>query len=338
MSYSDMQRFMDAIEGTPKDRVPIFPLIGGWAATNFSDSSPLDVAADPQLMVKAQIKAKESVGYDAVYSYVHPLYIPEAFGCEVRFLESGPLVDPLPLKVTCVEDIDKVPQPNAKREAGLPIILEATQGLSEYSRGEVPVVGLFEGPFTTTCRVIEAELIMRMIYKKKRVLEHLMDRISGFLLDFGKALIESGANVLVIPEPTASASMISPRMFRDVVLARLKKLVNELKVPCILHICGDTTSLLEGMAQTGASVLSLDQCMDLAESRAIVPMAALGGNVDPVNSLFMGTTEQVEEDTRRCLSKGGRSRFVLMSGCGVPPKSPVENIKAMVLTVTKSKG
>lgn len=335
MTYSDMQRFKDALKGTPKDRVPIFPLIGGWAATNFSDFSPLEVASDPQLMVNAQIKAKESMGYDAVFSYVHPLYIPEAFGCEIRFLESGPLVDPLPLEITCEKDVDNVPQPDAKREATLPIILEATQGLSEYGNGEIPVVGLFEGPFTTTCRVIETELIMRMIYKKKPVLEQLMDKITGFLLDFGKALIESGANVILIPEPTASASMISPPMFRDIVLPRLQKLVNELKVPCILHICGDTTSLLESMAQTGASVLSLDQCMDLAEARTVIPKAVLGGNVDPVNSLFMGTTEQVEADTLKSLSKGGRSRFILMSGCGVPPKTAVENIEAMVLTATK---
>ena len=336
MTYTDMQRFKDALEGTPQDRVPIFPLIAGWAATNFSDFSPLEVASDPQLMVKAQIEAKESMGYDAVFSYVHPLYIPEAFGCKVRFLESGPLVDPLPLEITSVKDIDNVPQPDANREATLPVILEATLGLSAYGNGEIPVVGLFEGPFTTTCRVIEAELIMHMIYKNQVSLERLLDKITGFLLDFGQALIERGANVLLIPEPTASASMISPPMFRRIVLPRLQKIVNELRVPCILHICGDTTSLLESMAQTGASVLSLDQCMDLAEARAVIPKAVLGGNVDPVNSLCMGTTEQVEADTLRSLSKGGRSRFILMSGCGIPPKTPVENIEAMVRTATKS--
>ena len=335
MTYTDMQRFKDALEGTPQDRVPIFPLIAGWAATNFSDFSPLEVGSDPQLMVNAQIKAKESMGYDAVFSYVHPLYIPEAFGCKVRFLESGPLVDPLPLKITCVKDIDNVPQPDAKREAKLPIILEATQGLSEYGKGEIPVVGLLEGPFTTTCRVIDAELIMRMIYKNQVGLERLLDKITDFLLNFGQALIERGANVLLIPEPTASASMISPPMFRRIALPRLQKIVNELRVPCILHICGDTTSLLESMAQTGASVLSLDQCMDLAKARTVIPKAVLGGNVDPVNSLFMGTKEEVEADTLRSLSKGGQIRFILMSGCGIPAKSPMENIEAMVRTATK---
>ena len=33
MTYSDMQRFKDALEGTAQDRVPVLPLIGEWAAT-----------------------------------------------------------------------------------------------------------------------------------------------------------------------------------------------------------------------------------------------------------------------------------------------------------------
>ncbi len=332
MSYSAMQRFKDALKGSPRDRVPIFPMIGGWVAANFSDFSPPEVALDPKLMVNAQIEAKESMGYDPLYSYVHALYVPEAFGCRVRFPESGALVDPLPLKINCVEDIDKVPKPDAKREANLPVILDATRGLSAYGNDEIPVVGLFEGPFTTTCRVIEAEFIMRMIYKNQPVLERLLDKITDFLLEFGQALIENGANLLLIPEPTASASMISPPIFRRIVLPRLQKIINELKVPCILHICGDTASLLELMTQTGAAVLSLDQCMDLASARATIPKAVLGGNVDPVISLLRGTREQVEADTVRSLSKGGLDHFILMSGCGIPSQSPVENIKAMVHT------
>lgn len=335
MSYSAMQRFKDALEGSPRDRVPIFPLIAGWAAVNFSDFSLLEVASDSQLMVNAQIDARESMGYDPLFSYVHPLYIPEAFGCRVRFIESGPLVDPLPFDISRVKDIDNLPQPDGKREAGLPVILDATRRLSAYGNDEVPVVGLFEGPFTTTCRVIEAEVIMRMIYKNQPVLERLLDKITDFLLEFGRALIESGANVLLVPEPTASATMISPPMFRRFVLPRLQKIFNELKAPSILHICGDTTSLLEIMSQTGAAVLSLDQCMDLAGARAAIPRAVLGGNVDPVNSLLMGTREQVKADTVRSLSRGASGRFILMSGCGIPPKTPVENIETMVLTATE---
>ena len=330
MTYSTLDRFVDAIKGEPKDRVPIFPMIAAWAAVNFSDSPPAELARDSQRVVDAQIRAMEAVGYDAFYAYANPLYIPQAFGCDVRFLETGPVADPLPLSITCLEDIEKLPVPDPLKSEPLAGALEIIQGLSHYGAGNIPVLGLFEGPITTACRIFEAELIMRMIYKNPPVLEALLDRVTTFLIDFSRALVDNGANVIFLPEPTASAAMISPVTFRKFVLPRLQAITRKLDVPCVLHICGDTSPLLEDIGQAGADVISLDQCMNLAESRSRVPDAVLGGNVDPINALLNGSQEQIAEDTFNCLQMAGTRHFVLMSGCGVPPGAPPENIAAMV--------
>ena len=166
----------------------------------------------------------------------------------------------------------------------------------------------------------------------EQILEALLDKVTAFLLKFAEALVENGANAIFLPEPTASASMISPTMFRQFVLPRLKKLTQNLKVPCILHICGDTSPTLKAMGESGAKVLSLDQCMDLSSSRAVVKDGVLGGNVDPINALLMGSKEQVVNDTLNCLRSAGTKRFVLMTGCGVPPNTPLENVKIMIKT------
>jgi len=332
MTYSALERFHDALKGEPQDRVPIFPMIAAWAAVNFSDSPPAQLAREPQRVVDAQIKAMESVGYDAFFGYADPLYIPQAFGCNVRFLETGPLSDPLPLAITRPEDLNKLPVPDPRKEERLAATLEIIRGLSAYGDGDIPVLGLFEGPITTTCRIFEAELIMRLIYKNPQVLEAILDRVTAFLIEFSRALIENGANVIFLPEPTASAAMISPAAFRKFVLPRLQKITAKLDVPCILHICGDTSPVLDSIGETGADVLSLDQCMNLDESRSRVPSAVLGGNVDPINSLLNGNREQIAADTLNCLRTAGTSRFILMSGCGLPPGTPVEKVAAMVKT------
>jgi MtaA/CmuA family methyltransferase len=332
MTYSALERFQNAIKGEPKDHVPIFPMIAAWAAVNFSDCPPAELARDPQRVVDAQIRAMEAVGYDAFYAYANPLYIPQAFGCNVRFLETGPLADPLPLSITCPEDLDKLPVPDPIKAEPLAGVLEIIQGLSQYGAGNIPVLGLFEGPITTACRIFEAELIMRMIYKNPAVFEALLDRVTDFLIDFSRSLVENGANIIFLPEPTASAAMISPAMFRKFVLPRLQVITRKLDVPCMLHICGDTAPLLEDIGQAGADVISLDQCMNLAESRSTIPHAVLGGNVDPIKSLLNGSQKQIAEDTLNCLQTAGTGRFVLMSGCGVPPGAPLENVKAMVTT------
>ena len=335
MNYSEMDRFRDALQGRPRDRVPILPMIAGWVATNFCKDPLFEMARNAKLIAEAQIRAKEAVGYDGFFAYAEPLYIPEAFGCKVRYTETGPLVDPLPLSMKDLGNPEILSFPDPKKDGRLPVILETVERLNGYRSGAVPVLGLFEGPFTTTCRIIEAEVILRMILKQPDTLKALLSKVSGFLLEFGRALIESGANVILMPEPTASSSMISPGSFRKLVLPEIRGLTKAMGVPCILHICGDTSLMLNSMAESGAGVLSLDQCMDLSESRIKAPNATLGGNVDPTNSLFLGGEEKVVEDTLRCLRDGGTSRFVLMSGCGVPPKTPIGNLRTMVKTAVE---
>lgn len=329
MGYTELDRFNDALKGHVRDRVPVYPLIGGWAVANFSDLSTDRVAADPRLFMEAQIKAREAMGYDPVYAYMDAVYIAEAFGCRVRYLETGTVVDPLDIQIKTPEDLADLSMPSVQTEARLPVVLETVRLLSEYGRGDIPVVPLFEGPFTTACRVAGTEQVMRMTYRHGQLLGRLLERMTDFLAEFGNRLAESGADILIIPEPTGSSSMISPGMFEKFVMPGLRRLTDRLKVPWILHMCGDTLLLLDLMARTGAAVLSLDQCMDLSRSRQKVPHAVIGGNVDPVKALLMGTPRQVTEDTLRCLRQGG-DRFVLMSGCGIPPRAPRENVLAMI--------
>jgi MtaA/CmuA family methyltransferase len=335
MSYSPIERFHDALKGKPRDHVPLFPMIAGWAAANFSDVPPSRLASDAGLIVQAQIRAREAAGYDPFFAYANALHVPGAFGCNVRFPGTGPISDPLPFTFSTVEDVEKMLVPDSRNNPALSLILEVVEGLTSYGKGEIPVLGAFEGAFTTACRLFDADVVLRLVLKKRPILEALLDKINGFLLGFGKALVEKGANALFIPEPTASASMISPRVFRELVLPRLRGLLRELEVPCILHICGDTTITLDAMAETGFHVLSLDQCMDLGQARSRLPGVVLGGNVDPIKSLLMGSRQQVVDDTLNCLRSVGTGKYVLMTGCGVPPHASLENVKAMIETAVE---
>lgn len=331
MIYSPRPRLFAALQGQPADSVPVLPLLAGWAARRFSEDSPAATGSDSDRIAAIQIKAREALDHDGLFAYLDPLYIPEAFGCRVRLTASGPLAEPLisgpPDTMAAVAEM---PLPDPRCAARLPIMLAAARKLADYSQGQVPVIGLFEGPFTTAGRLIETAALLRLIYRNPPVLERLLDRVSDFLLQFGQALVENGAQALLIPEPTASSSMISPRVFAEWVLPRLQRIIRNLDRPCILHICGDTAPLLPSLAISGARVLSLDQCMDLRKSRQNAAGVALGGNVDPVNSLWLGSVETVREDVLQCLAGAGTEKFILMSGCSIPPQTPLENLQAMI--------
>ena len=333
MTCSSTQRLFAALQGRPTDSVPVLPLLAGWSARHSSDDRIIATANPSERIVAVQIRAWEELGHDGLFGYLDPLYIPEAFGCRVRMTGTGPLAEPLTASPPdTAQAVNALPLPDPRRSARLPVILDAVRALADFSGGQVPVIGLFEGPFTTAGRLFETARLLRLIHRNPPVLSRILDRITDFLLAFGQALAENGAQVLLIPEPTASASLISPRMFAEWVLPRLQRITGSVPLPCILHICGDTSPLLPSMAASGARVLSLDQCLDLRESRKSTPQVALGGNVDPVNALWLGSVETVRQDVFRCLDDAGAEQFVLMSGCSIPPQAPLENLRAMIRT------
>lgn len=330
MNYTANDRFKDTLNSTPKDRVPVFGAISLWAASNFPNATYQEIACDPGLIASSQLWGKDLIAFDVLSPSPDPLFVAEAFGCDIQFPETGPIVDALPLKIGSASDIEKIYFPNHRKDGRFPVVLEAAQMLSKETGGRVPIMGILEGAFTNTCRVIEVEQIMRMAFKTPQILDALLDKMNKLLIDFALALVENGVNTLFIPEPTASPAMISPKMFRRFVLPHIQDFTNQMNVPVMLHICGDTAHILDDMGKSGAEILSLDQCMDLARSREVVPGKVIAGNVDPIISLVLGDVETVEQDTLHCLRTMGTERFILMPGCGIPPNAPVENLKAMV--------
>ena len=80
------------------------------------------------------------------------------------------------------------------------------------------------------------------------------------------------------------------------------------------------------MIDTGATALSIDHAVPLMQAKKIVgDKAAIIGNVDPSKTLFLGTPEQVETEAKNCIDAG---TDILAPGCGFPPITPLENMKA----------
>lgn len=334
MEYNSMDRLKDALSGRPRDRVPFFPLMGINHMATDEGLSIKEIKEAPERYLEVFLRGREEFGLDFLRAGDPGSDVPFAYGCNIRIPEVGtPLIDPLPQKFDTLDDVEKLNNPDPLKDGKLPLVHEMIQRLDQYSKGKIPIMGGFEGPFSTCCRLLDADKVMRMTVKNRQVLEAVLDKINQFLIVLGQEVIKSGASVMFIPEPTASCSMISPEMFKEIVLPRLQLLFSSLNAICMLHICGETSLILNLMMKTGADVLSLDQCMDLKAAREMVPNAVIGGNVDPINSLMMGDPKIVEEDTLNCLRTAGVEKYILMTGCGIPPEASIENIKTMFKTL-----
>jgi uroporphyrinogen decarboxylase len=125
--------------------------------------------------------------------------------------------------------------------------------------------------------------------------------------------------------------MISAEHFQRFSLPYLQKIVRSLKVPVILHICGDTTLTLEKMAESGAKALSVGKVDLAAAKKRVGGKVCLMGNVPTIEILLRGTAKQVRGASKECIRNAGEGGgFILSSECDIPADTPSDNITAMV--------
>jgi uroporphyrinogen decarboxylase len=102
----------------------------------------------------------------------------------------------------------------------------------------------------------------------------------------------------------------------------------------VIHICGDTSRILDFLSAYDFCGFELDYKTDALRAKSSVGARhVLFGNIDPSGVIARGTPAMVREKTRQLIvlwKPGGL--FVLNAGCAIPPNTPEENIRALLAT------
>jgi uroporphyrinogen decarboxylase len=96
-----------------------------------------------------------------------------------------------------------------------------------------------------------------------------------------------------------------------------------------LHICGDTTHLLESFRDLNADIIDLDWQVDLDHARKILGNdVVIGGNINPV-LVQDKSEEEVYTLSRNLVDKYREQKYLLAAGCEITVLTPHENLLAM---------
>jgi uroporphyrinogen decarboxylase len=114
-----------------------------------------------------------------------------------------------------------------------------------------------------------------------------------------------------------------------------KKLVDRVTLPVSLHICGNSSHIIEEMCATGVRAISVDSPVDIPSIvHRVPPNILIIGNISPVGTLRTGTPEDVAKETRELLEQMRNvPNYVMATGCDSAFDTPFENIEAMIDTV-----
>jgi len=328
------ERITALLSGKPYDRIPCSLYVTNQAG-KLIGIPYWECYFSAKNIAKTQIEAQRIFGVEAVIAGPGLSGIAEAIGSKVFYprQENTPYITDFIVKQ--YEDIHKLELPGPWIKGRLPIHLEALEILVEQVGDVVPVNTNIPGPFTTAANVRGTESFLRDLYHHPEFVHQLLQFSLNSTIAYVKEAVKLGVKVS-IADPTASATLISPKQFREFAFPYLRDLITAIialtgSAPA-LHICGNTKRIWQDMAQTGAGILSLDDTIDLTDAKhAVGNQVALLGNVKPTETMYLGTPEAVIQEAKECLRKAydNPKGYILALGCGLPLGAPAANIHAL---------
>jgi uroporphyrinogen decarboxylase len=214
-----------------------------------------------------------------------------------------------------------------------PILAESLSALELIShKFKKPVVEWIRGPFTQAATMVGIEDFLRATIKQPQFVEDLLDFTVEMVVTYANAAAKTGIGMLFFSEPIAVT--VSPRQFERLVMTRFRQVLKRINNKDIwfgLHICGDTSKLLDYMLDCTANAISLDQQVDLSWAATKVPKdKVIFGNLDPMVLAY--STPEVIRDT---VEKLGREmadypNYLFAFGCDCLPDTPFENLRTAI--------
>lgn len=251
-----------------------------------------------------------------------------AVGLPIRYpLDDSPTVEEHPVKED--EDLKQLEIPFLS-DCRIKLFLE----VMELMKKTIPVLcgGYVIGPFTLTGLLMGASQVSVAVIDRPEFVHKLLGFSSEIIRLYARGLVEKGADMIAILEPTAI--ILSPTQFREFSANYIEKIIQDIEKIFILHICGDTTHLISEMAKIGVDGFSLDSPVDFNRISKIVPEdTVLIGNIPPVEIMVESSSKVVKDYVLSLLeSMAGVANFIISTGCDLPCRTPLENIEALIET------
>ena len=233
-------------------------------------------------------------------------------------------------------EVDALPIPDLN-SARVPEFLLANQ-LAAKRIVDRPVFAGCIGPFSLAGRLYDLTEIMMSIYVEPDLAQALLTKCATFILNYVRALKETGVNGVIMAEPAAGllsnddAVRFSTHYIKPIVEA-----VQDDDFLFILHNCGNTGHCTQAMVESGAKALHFGNQCDMVKALEQVSSGLIVmGNLDPVGIFKSASPELVFLETSKLLSStADYSNFVISTGCDVPPGINRENIDAFYRAVTE---
>jgi uroporphyrinogen decarboxylase len=333
-------RLLKALRNETVDRPPVWLMrqagryLPEYLATRAKAGSFMRLCQTPELACEVTLQPIQRFGFDAAILFSDILTIPDAMGLGLFFTEGeGPQFE-RPLRT--LDAINHLPIPDPETE--LRYVMDATRLIKHELAQSIPLIGFAGSPWTLASYMIEGKssrdfiASKALLYSQPEAMHLLLNKLSEAVSLYLLAQIDAGADVVMLFDSWGGT--LSQTAYLDFSLSSMKTIIDYLKqkaphIPIITFTKGGGL-WLESIKQTGTDAVGLDWTIDLADARKrLGPDICLQGNLDP--TLLFTNPKVVAQAVKAIIAKNGQNRgHIFNLGHGILPKTPIENVEALI--------
>ena len=217
------------------------------------------------------------------------------------------------------------------QEGRAKVVLDAIKILKE-KKNNVPIIGNITGPISTASSLMEPVNFYKGLRKKNKEAHQFMQFVTEEIINFARAQIEAGADIIAISDPSGSGEILGPRDFEEFAVKYINEIIDNLqkeKIGTIVHICGQMRSAYKQVNMIKSNALSFDSVVSMKNARLNLPNRVLMGNVSTY-TLEFGSLDKISLLTNKCIKDGSN---IISPACGLGTKSPLKNIQILLNTL-----
>jgi uroporphyrinogen decarboxylase len=288
-----------------------------------------EICEQPELCAEVTLQPVRRHGVDAAVMFADIVLPVRGMGIDVELVDGvGPVVE---RPIASLADVERLRVPDP--EEAVPGLLEAVRIVRGELARDQALVGFAGGPFTVAGYLVEGRpsrdfaKTKTLMYAKPEVWHALMEKLADTFVEYLRATVAAGADVVQIFDSWAGALSIAD--YRELVAPYSARILAAVDVPTI-HFGTGTTHLLREMTAAGGDVIGLDWRLPIDQGWDLVGAGrGVQGNLDP--AVLLGPWERVEAEAVEILERvAGRRGHVFNLGHGVLPATDPDVLGRLV--------
>lgn len=350
---SHMDRTLAALGDKKVDRLPVYPLACG-VLRKFVPTTYKEYATNEDAFVESAFLGSKYLDMDMFVGLIDLSATSADFGCKIKYPE-----DDTPSSEGHLKAYEELEVPELKKGTrGYDLVMASKKAKEKLNRElNTPFVGFHEGPLLTLTQLMGADrVLMDMKTNPEAVLEGVQ-KCTDYICQLSELFFEEDAcDGLCVDNLWSNNIIMSEEDYwkfdGQFVYDQHIPLYKKYNQPYMIHNCADAVHFETQIKKFGTSLFSYAYYEKTKEKGSqnyadLIPkygdMCCMMGEVNPVDFMdgSAAGVQKVTDDTRTLLENvipvlkesGLQSKYILSTGCEIPPAGPLTTVKAMVDTV-----